>query len=203
MDLKQYIQAWALKYGFSAEQVDQEVRGWVAEVQATSTDFHQLGLAAFAEKEFEKASEMFGQSAAANEVLLREMAQEEERLQAEARRHRENIIRDWQLAGDAYTSDNKYKEALEAYRKAHAFADRETMPRLWAVSLSWLGYAIINNATMVEGQNGLFHLEEAERVFREALTVVTSEALPVDWAKIIAGLGKIREFQAELMGGHT
>lgn len=63
LDLGRAIKDWAAKYGFSAQQAKEEIDKWIAEVKTNEEDLHKLGLAAFAEKQFRKASELFIQSA--------------------------------------------------------------------------------------------------------------------------------------------
>ena len=63
MDFSRAIKDWAVKYGFSAQQAKEEIDKWIAEVKATEDDPHKLGLAAFAEKNFRKARQLFTVSA--------------------------------------------------------------------------------------------------------------------------------------------
>ena len=63
LNVGRYIKEWATKYGFSPQQVKDEVDKWIAEVEKNWSDLYQLGLAAFAKKEFKKASELLLESA--------------------------------------------------------------------------------------------------------------------------------------------
>jgi uncharacterized protein HemY len=82
-DFGRYIKEWALQYGFSAEEAQAEIDRWVAEVQRKEDDFYKLGLAAFAEKNFGKAEELFRESAAVNAQRMRES---ERRIEEEKQR---------------------------------------------------------------------------------------------------------------------
>ena len=71
VDFTVYFKEWADQYGLSEEVAMQAIRKWIAQVQQESDDPHKLGLAAFAEKNFRKARELFTQSGENNEKTLR------------------------------------------------------------------------------------------------------------------------------------
>jgi len=131
-DFGRYIKAWAVQYGFSAEQAEAEIERWVAEVQKKQDDFYQLGLAAFAQKNFSKAGALFLESAAANVERLRNSDQRIKEEQQKRDTIREATVRDYSLAGDAAYNDYAFKKALDAYNQALNYSNREAHPRRWA-----------------------------------------------------------------------
>ncbi len=62
IDFSRYIKDWANKYGFSAQQAKAEIDKWVAEAEQKN-DPYQLGLAAYAKKNFGEAGKLFEESA--------------------------------------------------------------------------------------------------------------------------------------------
>ena len=76
VDFSRSIKDWAKKYGFNAQQAKAEIDKWIAEVNTHEDDPAKLGLAAFAEKNFRKASQFFNKSATQKE--LAELHQEQE-----------------------------------------------------------------------------------------------------------------------------
>ena len=125
LDLGRAIKDWAVKYGFSAQQAREEIDKWIAEVKANEEDLYKLGLAAFAEKQFRKASELFTQSA-------EQHAQQLEAVRREERSLVEKTVRDYRLAGHAHSQETRFAEALQAYERALTYVTRDADPQLWA-----------------------------------------------------------------------
>ncbi len=62
LDFSRAIREWAERYGLSPDSAKAEIDQWIAEVkEANGADERRLGLAAFAEQQFEKAAGHFGQ----------------------------------------------------------------------------------------------------------------------------------------------
>ncbi|MEO8341822.1 MAG: toll/interleukin-1 receptor domain-containing protein, partial [Nitrospirota bacterium] len=93
IDLSRYIQDWATRYGFSPPRVKAEVEKWVTEAEQQN-DLHQLGLAAYARKNFVQASIHFEASA---ESRLKQI----DEAKSKTRQLTEEAVRDFRLAGDA------------------------------------------------------------------------------------------------------
>ena len=126
-ELGRYLKDWALQYGFGIEQVKAEVDRWVGEVEQKQANSYELGLAAFAKKNFTQAGSLFQESASHKERKLLQAREREQQLL-------EETIRDYGLAGDAHYNDYNFPKAFELYQKALSLADRVRTPRLWAAS---------------------------------------------------------------------
>ena len=100
LNVGRYIKEWATKYGFSPQQVKDEVDKWIAEVEKNWDDLYKLGLAAFAKKEFNNASKLFLESAEHKVKRLEEIKQKERDLT-------EEVVRDLRLAGDSRYSQRQ------------------------------------------------------------------------------------------------
>jgi hypothetical protein len=96
IDFSRYIKDWAVQYGFSAQQAKAEIDKWVAETDKKN-DPYQLGLAAYAKKNFGEAGRLFEESAGDKILLAGEATTKAERLTEEAGR-------DYRLAGNAYAN---------------------------------------------------------------------------------------------------
>ncbi len=170
-----FIQKWASQYGFTEAQVMEAIRKWVAQTQQEQADFYKLGLAAFAEKNFRKARELFTQSGENNEKKLEEA--------------REAAVRDFRLAGDAAYNDYRFGEALASYQRAFKHTSKEQTPVLWAAVLINIGNAQWAMGLQTHGADIHQRLAEAVAAYRAALEVRTREAVPQDWATIQNNLG--------------
>lgn len=106
IDFSRYIKEWAMRYGFSAQQAKDEIDKWVAEAEQTD-DPYQLGLAAYAKKNFGEAGKRFEESAEGKARRAHEASTRALRLTEEA-------IRDFRLAGDAHTNNYHFDQALIA-----------------------------------------------------------------------------------------
>jgi hypothetical protein len=135
VDLGRYLKDWAVKYGFGLDQVRVELDKWAAEIEATSDDFHKLGLAAFYKENFGEAAKNFTQSAQEHERQLAKVRKQEAELT-------KKVIRDYNLAGDAYSHDYRFQDAIQSYRKALHIASREALPEAWAMTQTNLGDAL-------------------------------------------------------------
>jgi len=200
-DFGRYIKEWALQYGFSAEEARAEIERWVAEVQRKQDDFYKLGLAAFAEKNFGKAERLFRESAAVNERRMRES---ERRIEEEKQRfedYREATIRDYRLAGDAAYNDYAFTKALDAYRAALHFTDRDQRPRQWAEVTMDIANANVQIGIRTEGPVVQQYLAQAVAAYRAALQVYTRELLPQQWATTQNNLGAALGEQGTRTGG--
>ncbi|MCK5231738.1 MAG: hypothetical protein KAR13_15805, partial [Desulfobulbaceae bacterium] len=196
-----YIKEWALQYGFSAEEVKREIDKWIAEVNEKGNDFYKLGLAAFANKNFSKAVELFQNSADLKEKQLQEIRQKKQELEKRERLLIEEIIRDYFLKGGVYYNDYQFHNALDAYQKTKGWFSREEYTRLWAFILTNIGNTQLQIGLRVKGNDIKGHLSEAVKVFRQTLEVYTRTDLPQDWARTQNNLGSAFHEQGIRAGG--
>ena len=186
-ELGRYLKDWAQQYGFGIEQVKAEVDRWVGEVEQKQDSIYELGLAAFARKNFAQAGALFQDSASQKERKLLEARESERQLS-------EGTIRDYRLGGDAYYNDYNFRKAAELYQKALSLADRVRSPRLWAAILANYGNARLELGVRTTGEEAVPSLavpslKEAKAYFENALQVFTREQLPQDWAATENSLG--------------
>ncbi|MFO1289189.1 MAG: tetratricopeptide repeat protein [Nitrosomonas sp.] len=183
IDLSRYIKEWALRYGFSVQQAKAEIDKWATEVEQQN-DPYQLGLAAFARKNFGEASQFFAQSA-------QQKAQAYQQALVEAEQYRADMVRDYRLAGDAAYSNYQFAASRSHYENALRHIDKVQQPQLWGVVQNEIGIVIRELAIRTEGNDIHTLFKQAVQACREALTVQTREALPQDWAMTQNNLGNV------------
>jgi tetratricopeptide (TPR) repeat protein len=181
IDLSRYIQDWATRYGFSPQRVKTEIDKWVTEAEQQN-DPHQLGLAAYAKKNFGQASTHFEASA---ESRLKQI----DEAKSKARLLTQEAVTDFRLAGDARYSQYEFDSALTLYHQALQLVSKEEEPRLWAAITIDIGRANGQIGLRTHGDRIHHLLAEAVTAYRAALTVYTKEQLPQDWAMTQNNLG--------------
>ncbi len=196
IDFSRYIKDWAAKYGFSPQEARAEIDKWVADVQKNQDDLYKLGLAAFAEKNFGKAHDLFQESGNAKAERLEAVRQQEQTLT-------EETVRDFRLAGDAAYNNYDFDKALASYQRALSYVSRERQPLLWAAVFNDMGKANDELGIRVEGKAAQQHLQEAVAAYRHALEVRTREQLPQDWAATQNNLGNALSNQGTRTGGEV
>ena len=196
LDLGRAIKDWAVKYGFNPQQAREEIDKWIAEVKANEEDLYKLGLAAYAEKQFRKASELFTQSA-------EQHAQQLEAVRREERSLVEKTVRDYRLAGDAHSQETRFAEALQAYERALTYVTRDADPQLWAAVQVDIGVAHQQLGIRMADEAIHHHLTRAVAAYRQALEVYTRATLPQDWAGTQNNLGAVLQTQGERTAGEA
>jgi hypothetical protein len=134
IDFGRYIKDWAVKYGFSVQHAKAEIDAWIADVEKNQHDLYTLGLAAFARQNFVEASKLFTDSAEYKAHKLAALKQQEQTL-------REEVARDFRLAGQAQAKDKKPAEAIQAYQRALQYVTQEQTPQEWAAIWRDIGWA--------------------------------------------------------------
>ena len=203
IDFSRYIKEWATQYGFSAQQVKAEIDQWIAKVQQKQDDLYKLGLAAYAEKKFGKASELFTLSAKTKIERREAVDQEQERLTQERERLTEEIVRDFRLAGDAEYNDYRFDKALAAYQQALGYVSKTQHPQLWAALTNEAASAHHKIGIRTQGPAIHEHLNAAITAYRNTLQVITRVQLPQDWARIQIGLGNALKAQGTRARGEV
>ena len=183
IDLSRYIKEWALRYGFSVQQAKAEIDKWATEVEQQN-DPYQLGLAAFARKNFGEASQLFAQSA-------QQKAQAYQQALVEAEQYRADMVRDYRLAGDAAYSNYQFAASRSHYENALRHIAKVQQPQLWGAVQNEIGIVIRELAVRTEGNDIHTLFKQAVQAYREALTVRTREALPQQWAMTQNNLGNV------------
>ena len=101
-DLSAYILELGRHYGFTADEVRQEIGKWMEVARKDVTDFRRQGMVAFAEKNFRLAGENFRRSA--------------EEMEQQAAKNLRASAADRELSGDAFFNARDYRQALQQYR---------------------------------------------------------------------------------------
>jgi tetratricopeptide (TPR) repeat protein len=173
-DLSSYLKDWAVQYGFSVDQVQAEVSRWASEVESRKSSAYDLGLAAFARKNFSEAHDRAMEAAAEEEDHLAS-------LQKQQQEGIDRIIRDYRLAGDAAYNALEFAEASDAYRRALAHIPLGGQGTQWADLQLRLGNAEAALVSRSEGTAIAAHEKSARSAYPAALTVYVREQLPQDW----------------------
>ena len=195
IDFSRYIKDWAVQYGFSAQQAKDQIEKWVAEAEQKN-DPYQLGLAAYAKKNFTEAGKLFEASAVDKARRAHEASTTAQQLTEEA-------ARDYRLAGDAHSNNYQFEQALIAYESARTLISRTDHPRLWADLTIIIGIAEAQIGIRTKGDGIHEHLGNAVAAYRDALTVYTKEQLPQDWAMTQNNLGTVLSHQGTRTGGEA
>lgn len=182
MDLSRYLKQWAVTYGFGIEHVQTELDKWAADVQERQENFYELALAAFYKKNFKEAADKSYQSARQYEKQLAELSEQEKRINEKKKQIKENITRDYRLAGDAYYNDYRFEEALTSYRNALAVIDEAVSPQEWASLMNDISTTYLNLGIRAEGSASRVYLKKAADGYRKIFKVYTRESLPKEWA---------------------
>jgi hypothetical protein len=158
-DLSRYLEEWAHQYGFGLDQVRAEVDRWANDVEKKQENIYELGLAAFAKKNFSEAGSRFVDSARQNEHKLQETRHREQQLAADT-------IRDYRLAGDSYADDYDFAKSADLYEKALSLADRRMDPQLWASLSISCGIARLNLGIRTAAADAVPSLLRRDRTMR-------------------------------------
>jgi tetratricopeptide (TPR) repeat protein len=181
-DLSRYLKDWAVHYGFSVDQVQAEVSRWASEVESRKSSAYDLGLAAFARKNFIEAHDRAMEAAAEEEGSLAS-------LQKQQQEGTDRIIRDYRLAGDAAYNALDFAKASDAYQRALAHVPQNEQGVQWAELQNRLGNAELDLISRSEGTAISAHEKSARNAFLAALTVYTRDQLPQEWAQAQSNLG--------------
>ena len=199
-DLSAYILELGRHYGFTADEVRQEIGKWMEVARKDVTDFRRQGMVAFAEKNFRLAGENFRRSA-------------EEMEQQAAKKLRASAA-DRELSGDSFLSARDYRQALQQYR--HAL----TLLKTYKDSLGPLGIktypehtvdvqrltfesanAKIGLGERVAGPDSRRHLEDAVREYQRLIAQVPRSSNPRQWAWTQNNLGSALWALGQRLGG--
>jgi tetratricopeptide (TPR) repeat protein len=201
VDFTVSIKDYAVKFGFSIEQVQEELTRWKTEVKETSNDLYKLGLAAFLEKNFPKASQLSNQAGTQQEQRLAAIGQEKERLQQEEETLVEGIVRAFWLEGDSHANSYRFDAALIAYQRALSHVSKTYRPQDWAATLNDIGTAHWQRGLRATDTQIHSHLTAAVTAYRQALEVYTRTELPQGWATTQNNLGNALHAQGERTAG--
>jgi tetratricopeptide (TPR) repeat protein len=165
------IKEWAARYGFSAVQAKEEIDAWIAQVEGEYDNLHQLGLAHFARKEFEKAAHRFSEAGEYYSQQLKNLQQERKQLGERERRLVEKTVQSFSRVGFMELSEERFESALAAYNRAAGYLSRERFPVLWADTQTDLCFVQRLLGQRSVGVAAVEHLNEAVTRCENALSV--------------------------------
>ena len=193
-DLGRYLREWAVRYGFSVDQVRTELDRWAADVASRKASAYDLGLAAFAKNNFHEA----------NERALDDAVEAEANLASLQKQRQENVdraIRAYRLAGDAAYNDLEFEKAASAYSRALSYTARGRNAMQWADLQVRIGNAQNQLTSRSEGAPIPRHAESAIKAYSLALEIYRRETLPQNWAMTQNNLGTALDYLAERSEG--
>ena len=200
-DFGPMIKERAAEYGFSPDDAKEQIDKWIAEVKAARGDTYKLGLAAFAERNFRKAGDLFEQASRDSEEELAAAKRQQAEVDEKVVRLSRETVRKYRKAGDSRYSDYAFAEALAAYQKALSFVERGRQPELWAAIQVDMGRAMEGTGASTEGLAVRQYLAQAVTAYRAALEIYTREQLPQQWAGTENNLGNALQKQGTRTGG--
>ena len=166
IDFGPMIKEWAANYGFTAQEAKVQIDKWVQETQEKQEDFYKLGLAAFAEKNFKRAAELFEEDAQKNAKRFEMKTKEAEESRAKA-------INSFRKAGDSHYSSYQFTKALKSYERAMTYVDKEKAGLLLAdlqMEIAGANWAI---GIRAGGQASRKHLHRAFSAYDLAASAYT------------------------------
>ena len=201
IDFSLAIRDWAKEYGFSAQEAREEIDKWIAQVEEDHDNEYELGLAAFARKNFDKAAEHFGNYTDHKIKQLEAVERKAAEFRKKEEQIKSDIIRGFRKAGDAHYSNYQFGEALAQYERALDYVPKAESPELWGAILYDIGKANVEIGIRTKGIAVESHLNAAIEVFRKALAVCTRDQMPQQWAETQNGLGNALSMQGVRTGG--
>ena len=197
LDEYAFLREYAEKYGFTLEQFKQAADKWA--LSKDSDDKEEQALKEYWRKNYDNAARLAHEAAIGTDDELDRLNQE--RLEVGRK-----SIRRFQLEGNAFYEQSKFREAIAAYAEIeNRFAQRkivkEDLPEEWAETKGLIGNAKSKLGDSVEGRESQQLLGEAVSAYRAALEVRTREQLPQDWAMTQNNLGVALSSQGERSEG--
>jgi tetratricopeptide (TPR) repeat protein len=178
LDEYAFLKEYSERYGFTLDQVINAAEQWAHSKESDDQEGHALK--EYFLKNYDRAAQLAHESAlAADEELGRTTKKKiDDSLK---------VIRRFQLEGNSFYEQNKFREALTAYKEIeNRFLSRkllkEDLVREWAVVKVLLGNARVRLGERVAGEESNLFVAEAAKDYEAALTVFTRDADPIGWA---------------------
>ncbi|MFQ5709900.1 MAG: hypothetical protein ACE5HO_20790 [bacterium] len=189
IDFGPFVKDWANKYGFSAEQAQEQIDKWIAEVEEYENEITKLGLAAFARKNFARAGELFKKAAETKETRLKKTKKRREQFEQKEERLREDVVKNYRLAGDSHYNNYRFDKALTAYQKALRYVSKENDPQHWFDLTLRIGTADWQTGIRTTGPDIREYLTAALDAYQRAAGAFSREEAPERWAATQVGVG--------------
>lgn len=192
-----FLDRYAKEYGFTSEQVLNAVDQW-AQIK-DSDDKEDRALKAYSQKNYGSAAQQAEESARAADEELRTANKKTNEASLK-------LIRRYQLAGNAYSEQYKFRQALAAYNEIETRFDtrqlsKETFIAEWAGTKYLIGDAKAALGVRVEGEDSTRLLKEALTEYQQSASFYTREQSPQDWAETQSNLGNALQSIGVRVGG--
>jgi tetratricopeptide (TPR) repeat protein len=180
-----FLREYSEKFGFTLDQFKVAADQW-AKIKE-SDDKEELALKEYWRKNYERAAQWAGESGD-------DAVEELKRINIERIVVGGNAVRRYQLEGNSFYQQHKFREAMAAYNKnENLFSARtiakEDFPEEWALTKLLIGTAKVELGIRAEGEESQSLLGESVAAFREALKVYTRGQSPQDWTSTQNNLG--------------
>jgi tetratricopeptide (TPR) repeat protein len=189
--LQRFIKDWAVKYGFSFEQVQNEVQTWGDQIRTNpeKSTLRQQALAAFEARNFEKSAELFHESAHEAGSEFDSLDAQSKALEEKKRKALRNYLDDEIRAAESLTNRFKFSEATDELAAASKRVPRDRYLEWWAEMQERMALASFDTGDKGEGARSITFLTKAVDAYQSALQVYKPDALPQDWARTQMNLG--------------
>jgi tetratricopeptide (TPR) repeat protein len=204
IDFSLYLREWAEQYGFTPAQVKTAFDDWARAVKTaeagkdTPEAYRKLGLEAFYRSDFAAASEYLDKAAALRSPRRK-------RMQEQYDKETLDEYDDRRQAGNSRMSEYKFREALASYNLAQQLLSeliaKEKHQWEQAEIEVLIGDAKQELGNRVEGKEVTLLLAEAVGSYKRALTVLSRDSFPREWAITQNNLGIALGRQAERTEG--
>ncbi|MEX5213531.1 MAG: tetratricopeptide repeat protein [Nitrospiraceae bacterium] len=113
----------------------------------------------------------------------------------------EEVVNDFQLAGDAHYVNYEFGKALSTYKESLQYVSKDEVPTLWADMQILIGNANQELAIRSEGPAIHQYRQAALSAYQQSLTVYRRDQFPQAWAGVQNNLGNTLKNQGIRTGG--
>jgi tetratricopeptide (TPR) repeat protein len=167
LDLPQFMNELAKKYGFKPKEVKAAFDEWARSIGDIAND-HVQALRDFYNQKYIDSGRKFTSA---------------------AERGLENAADEFRLSGNSYIAGYDFRDALESYGRSMNLISRIKQPEKFAAITNLLSIAKVELGTRTEGEEGQRLLSESIVAYHQNLLFRTREQNPLDWAATQNNLG--------------
>lgn len=131
INLPDNIKEWAKYYHYTIQDVKHKIDEWTKELEKNREDPYKLGLAALVKGNYDQAGNHFNNSAIYKFEEVKKVKNQLIELNEKQVKLSEEIIRDFQKAGDSFSESQNYNQAVIAFENALKYVDKNKSSQLW------------------------------------------------------------------------
>ncbi|MBK8944373.1 MAG: hypothetical protein IPM32_03785 [Ignavibacteriae bacterium] len=192
-NLPDNIKEWAEYYHLTVEDVNQKIEEWTKELEKNKEDDYKLGLAAFVKGNYNKAGNYFHNSAINKVEILNKLNEKENKIIDE-------IIRDFQKAGESYSEIQNYKQAIIAYENALKYIDKNLKHEIWIELMMDRAFSLTQQILKNSGPDLLKSINSTIEIYDSILS--THKEKDIDSALILRSKSAIFLQKANFQKGN-